>query len=77
MTVFRHSRCLVPYRCSVLVSERDQYSKEFVLLAGCFCIKRRSINLLHASVSSVKCPPEYGSAGTDRYIRAFLSLFMT
>lgn len=75
-TMPRHFRCVVLYRCSVSVSQRDQYWIGFVVSSGCFWSKTQTICILHVSVSNVMCPPEYGSASTGSDIRAFLGVSM-
>lgn len=72
----RRSCCAVSYRVSKLVSERNQYPIGFFVSSGCFWNKPQSICILHASVLSVLCPPEYASDSTGGDIGAFLSVYM-
>lgn len=53
----KHSRWVVSYCFSALVRERDHYSTGLDVSFGFSCSNTQPVWTLHASVSSVMCPP--------------------
>lgn len=60
-----------------LGGQRDQYPIGVFMFFGCFWRNMRPRCTLHMSVTSVMCPPAYGSASTSGDIRAFSRVSMT
>lgn len=75
-TIVRHSRCVVSYFCSVLLSNRDQSTIDFGVFFGWLYSRTQSTWTLPASVSmiSVRGLPVYGSADTGGVMSVALRL---
>lgn len=61
-TMVGYSRSVISYLRSWSVSDRVQYPLGFVVLSRCTCDNSNPAWKSHASVSSMICPVEFGSA---------------
>lgn len=67
-TIFRNSRCLrcvVLYRCLVLLTDQNQWLVGLVALNDCFCTRKRLTRTNHLFVYNVMLPRRYGKAGRN------------
>lgn len=76
-TTERHSRWVVLYSCSALMSEWNQYPTAGVVLPRCSCDHSHVTLMFGALVTSVNFPSAYGNANTTgkkTFLEDFLAL---